>query len=163
MIALRWRQPEAVIVTRWRGPYGSLAQSALAVPSMPLATLIGPPGLPGAAGAQGPIGPAGPAGPQGAPGPQGPAGAGALAGTATITAPGPAGVIEWEETAAAGGVVPASRIFLALAPSADEDENCADMLDVSALSGRAGTDQITITAAFAEAVSGPVKLNWSAA
>lgn len=160
MIALRWRQPEAAIVTRWRGPDGSLARSALAVPPMPLATLIGPPGVPGAAGAQGP---AGPAGPQGPVGPQGPAGAGGLTGSATIIAPGPTGVIEWEETVAATGIVPASRIFLSLAPAADDDENCPEMLALSSLSALAGSDQITVTAAFAEVTSGPVKLNWSAA
>lgn len=80
-----------------------------------------------------------------------------------ITAPGPAGVIEWEETVAAMGVVPASRLFLSLAPAVDDDENCPEMLALSSLCALAGSDQITVTAAFAQSTSGPIKLNWSAA
>jgi hypothetical protein len=47
MMTLIWRKPDPVIVTRWRGPDGSLAVSALAIPPQPIATLIGPPGPPG--------------------------------------------------------------------------------------------------------------------
>jgi hypothetical protein len=50
VIALQWRMPDAPITTRWRGPDGSLAPSALAVPIMPIATLIGPPGVAGPPG-----------------------------------------------------------------------------------------------------------------
>lgn len=160
MIALRWRQPEPSIVTRWRGPDGSLAPSALAVPPLPVATLIGPPGLPGAAGPQGP---AGPAGPQGETGPQGPAGAGGLGGSAVIALPGGVGVFEWQESVAAPGVGPSSSVFLAPSAAGDEDENCPEMLPLAALSGAAATDTILVTAAFAEPTAGPIKINWSAA
>jgi hypothetical protein len=54
MIALVWRQPDPSLVTRWRGPEGSLIPSALSVPLMPIATLIGPPGVAGPPGAVGP-------------------------------------------------------------------------------------------------------------
>jgi hypothetical protein len=55
-LILQWRQPDPPFFTRWRGPDGKLAASALAVPVPPLPTIIGPPGVPG------PVGPPGPAG-----------------------------------------------------------------------------------------------------
>jgi hypothetical protein len=54
VIVLQWRQPAPAIVTRWRGPDGRIASSALIVPVSPIPTLIGPPGAPGP---QGPVGP----------------------------------------------------------------------------------------------------------
>jgi hypothetical protein len=55
MMTLGWRLPEPAIVTRWRGPDGRLAPSALVVPLMPIPTLIGPPGQTGPAGPIGPV------------------------------------------------------------------------------------------------------------
>jgi hypothetical protein len=54
MIVLQWRCPAPVLVTRWRGPDGRIALSALTVPVHPIPTVIGPPGV---AGPQGPVGP----------------------------------------------------------------------------------------------------------
>lgn len=185
-LVLRWRQPDPPIRTRWRGPDGRLARSALAVPEMPVATLIGPPGVVGAAGPEGPqgvpgpigpqgsdgpigtTGPQGPAGPQGSTGPQGPAGpqgppgsGGGLAGAAILTLPG-AGVFEWSESVAAMGVTAEARLFIALAPAADADENSPELLDLATLSGAPATDAFFVTATFTEPASGPVKINWSA-
>jgi hypothetical protein len=50
MITLLWRKADPIIVTAWRGPPGSRAVSALALPTPHIATLIGPPGLPGPPG-----------------------------------------------------------------------------------------------------------------
>jgi hypothetical protein len=189
MIALLWRQPDPPIVTRWRGPDGSLARSALAVPQMPIATLIGPPGpagptgpqgIPGTATGTGPVGPQGPIGPTGltgatgltgpvgvagATGPTGPAGVpgtGGLSGLVTITMPSGAGQSELQQSVTAAGVTSASRIFLSLAAANDTDENDPELLSVSSLSGAPSAGAILITATFAEPTSGPVNLNWSA-
>ncbi len=54
-LVLQWRQMPSIIVTRWRGPDGSLAVSALSVPVPPLPTIIGPSGAAGPPGPQGPI------------------------------------------------------------------------------------------------------------
>lgn len=51
MMLLNWRKPDPPIVTRWRGPDGRLAVSALSLGATTLPTLIGPPGP------QGPPGP----------------------------------------------------------------------------------------------------------
>lgn len=77
---LAWRQADPPMVTRWRGPDGSLAAVAAALSPAAIPTLIGPPGPQGPAGegssggTQGPPGPAGPIGPAGATGPAGAAG-----------------------------------------------------------------------------------------
>ncbi len=111
MIALLWRQPDPPIVTRWRGPDGSLARSALAVPPLPIATLIGPPGPPGPQGLPGTATGTGPAGPQGPVGPAGPTG---LTGATGLT--GPAGVAG--ATGPTGSVGPVGPIGPAGAPGA---------------------------------------------
>lgn len=180
MIALVWRQLDPPIKTQWRGPEGSLAPSALSVPLTPLATLIGPPGVAGpagtagpagvtgapgasgAVGAPGPAGQTGPAGPTGPPGPTGPSGAASLSGSVQISIPSGAGQWEARESVAAAGVVPASRLFLALAPATDADENDPELIDLLSLAGTPTTDSILISASFAAPVSGPLKLNWSA-
>ncbi len=135
----------------------------------------GPPGETGDAGPQGSSGPpgpqgaTGPAGPQGSPGAQGPAGpqgppGTALAGSATIVlSQATGGRFEHVETIPATGVTAASRVYLALAPADDTDENSPELLDLVALSGAAATDAIAITATFREPTSGLVKLYWSAA
>lgn len=78
---------------------------------------------------------------------------------ATVTVPN--GRFEWEETVAAPGVLPGDIILLTLAPTTDDDENSADMLDLAAMSALAGTDQITIAVTFREPMSGPVLINWA--
>ena len=83
-----------------------------------------------------------------------------LKGTSSVTVP--LATFTHVETIAALVVTPAMLIFLALGAHAETDENSAEMLDIAALSGAAGTDQITITLNFAAATSGPVNLNWSA-
>lgn len=55
MIALRWRQPDPVLVLRWRGPDQAMAERAVVTPPFPVATLIGPPGVPGPQGPAGPL------------------------------------------------------------------------------------------------------------
>ncbi len=179
MIVLGWRKPDPPIVARWRGPDGSLAPSALAVPPQPIATLIGPPGLPGPQGPQGepgsatgagPAGPAGSAGPigpqgatglQGASGPQGASGS-SISGVATITVPDGAGRFEHQQSVIATGVTPASRIILTLAPATDMDENTPELLDLASVSGAPESNAISIAAHFSAPVSGPISFNWSA-
>jgi hypothetical protein len=55
MIALRWRQPDPAIITRWRGPDGAMAAGAVVAPPSPVAALIGPPGVAGPTGPEGPL------------------------------------------------------------------------------------------------------------
>lgn len=55
---LQWRRPEPQIVTRWRGPDGSVMAQLFTQAPQALPTLIGPPGVVGPAGPQGPVGPA---------------------------------------------------------------------------------------------------------
>jgi hypothetical protein len=162
---LQWRQAPPAIVTRWRGPDGTLAPSALHVPARPLAAVIGPPGSVGPAGATGnpgPVGPQGTAGPIGPTGATGPAGASPASGTATLTIADPAGRLEHQETVSAPGVTPVSRLFVSLAPTSDADENDPELTDLLALSASPGAGTLTITAAFDTAMSGPIKFNWSA-
>lgn len=83
-----------------------------------------------------------------------------LYGAATVTVP--AGALSHVETFAAIGVAPASLIFLAIGAHSDSDENSPELLDVSTISGTAGTDQITATLTFATPTSGPINLNWRA-
>lgn len=88
-------------------------------------------------------------------------GGGVLAGTATITM-----VLDPfndTEVVAAVGVVPGNRVFLSLGEHADADENDPELLDLSSLSGVAGTNQITVKAVFLTPTAGPVKLNWMVA
>ena len=82
-------------------------------------------------------------------------------GLATVT-PQPA-VWEWTEIVTATGALPANKIIITIGDHADTDENSADFLDILCMSASAGTGQITVTMAFGEPTSGPIKLNWSAA
>jgi hypothetical protein len=93
-----------------------------------------------------------------------PAGGGgsSLGGLVTIALPFSLGSFEHSETVAAVGVTTLSRIILGLAPCADTDENCPEMLDIISYAGTPGTGTITIDAAFSQPTSGPVKFNWSA-
>lgn len=83
---------------------------------------------------------------------------GLFSGVATVSVPN--GRIEWEETVSAVGVAPSDAIMLSLAPTTDADENSPDMLDLSAMSATAGTDQITVNISFREPTAGPVLINW---
>ncbi len=87
-------------------------------------------------------------------------GGGGLGGLTTITIPDNA--LEWTETVTATGVTPASRVMLGLAPANDTDENDPLMLSANRMIAVAGTDQITISMAFATKERGPIKLHWSA-
>jgi hypothetical protein len=83
-------------------------------------------------------------------------------GAATITVSTLGGAFEWSQTVAAVGMTPDRQILLGLAATTDEDENCAEMLDMECFEAIAGTDELTINAAFSRPTSGPVKFNWSA-
>lgn len=89
-----------------------------------------------------------------------PAQVGILGGVATITAANNSR--EVEQTVAATGVTGSMRVLVSLAATTDADENEAETLEVAALMGRAGTDQITFSASFLTPVAGPILLNWSA-
>lgn len=84
-----------------------------------------------------------------------------VAGQAIVTVPN--GQFEWSETLAAVGVLPGNRIILSVGAHTDADENSAEMLDINAMSGAAGTAQITFDMSFREPTAGAVRLNWSAA
>lgn len=85
-------------------------------------------------------------------------GGGATALTVTITVPA-AGQREHTETVAAVGCTPTSKLLVCLAPALDSEENDPITLDVVSLSAVSGTDQATISIAFSEETSGPIKLN----
>lgn len=82
-----------------------------------------------------------------------------LSGEATVTVP-----TGWdcEQTIAAVGVTPSMRVFAALAPTTDADENDPSMLDLLTLWARPGVGQITFGLTFSEITSGPIKLIWTA-
>jgi len=88
--------------------------------------------------------------------------AGGLSGEASISITKQAGAYEWSETVAAVGISPTSRIFLGLGAATDDDENCAELLDMISCEAIPGTDEITINAAFLQPTSGPILFNWSA-
>lgn len=86
-----------------------------------------------------------------------------LTGATIITVPNTfGGAFEWIETVTATGVVGTNKINVTLSPHLDDDENSQEMLDISAIAATAGVGTITITAAFPELTSGPIKLYWSA-
>lgn len=81
-------------------------------------------------------------------------------GVATITVP--RNSLEHTETIAVAGVLASNRIILGLAPCLDSDENCPEMLDIISYVATPADGSVTITAAFSQRTSGPVKFNWSA-
>jgi hypothetical protein len=95
-------------------------------------------------------------------GTQGLPGVAPLSGTASLSLVNPAGKLEHSESVVATGVTPAARLFIALAPTSDEDENDPELTDLAAISASPGTGSIAVTAAFAAPMSGPLKINWSA-
>lgn len=89
-------------------------------------------------------------------------GGGGVKGTATISLPSGAGVIEWTETAACPGALPGDMILCQIAPGTDADENTAETIDLVTLSAVAGADEITFTITLSTPLSGPVLINWKA-
>lgn len=137
---------------------------------------VGPQGLPGADGLQGPVGPQGVPGPIGPVGPTGPQGeigpAGATGATGPVGPSGPSGAsgvatinvqtgFEASQTVPAVGVLPSNHVAITFAAASDDDENSPELLDLMGVFAMAGTDEITINAAFGTVTSGPVKFNWS--
>lgn len=88
------------------------------------------------------------------------AGGAGLAGTATVTLT--TAQFQHSQTVAAVGVTPSKVMVVSLAPALDADDNDPELLDLVAVWGVPGTDQITFGLTFSTPTSGPVKLNWSA-
>ncbi len=84
-----------------------------------------------------------------------------IAGVAIITVPKKS--LEHTQTLTVAGVLATNRIILGLAPCLDSDENCPEMLDIVSYVATPSDGAITITAAFSQPTSGPIKFNWSAA
>ena len=133
---LQWRQPAPPLTLQWRGPDARVLAALAAKDGAALPTLIGPPG---------------------------PAGPGIVSGSITLSLPGGAGVLDWEETVAAAGVIPAHRLFLMPAPVSDAADTPPDMLSLVTVSAVAGTDRMTVTTTFSSPESGAILFNWSAA
>jgi hypothetical protein len=62
----------------------------------------------------------------------------------------------------ASGVTPASRLFLGLAPTNDDDENDPELTDLVGLSASGSSNSLAIAATFSAPMSGRLKINWSA-
>jgi hypothetical protein len=86
---------------------------------------------------------------------------GGSGGTATVTVPNSR--LEHEQTVAAVGVTPSSRVTVSLGAMDDSAENAADMLDVASIGALPGTDTLTILLAFSTPTGGAIAINWSAA
>lgn len=88
-------------------------------------------------------------------------GGGVLKGTAAVT---PVGFgYEAEATVTVTGAAAGMVVMVSVAPHDDADENHESMLAIAALRGTAGTDQVTLFAAFSEPTAGPVKLSYMVA
>lgn len=83
-----------------------------------------------------------------------------VAGALIVTVPTLA--LDHAQTVAAAGVTAGMRVLLSVAPHADADENHETMLDLTAMAGEAGTDQITVRMGFASQTSGAIRLNFMA-
>lgn len=79
--------------------------------------------------------------------------------SATVTVTVPARRMEHTETVPFAGCTALKLLLVSLAAHADTDENDAELLDVSGMSAIPGTDAATITVAFREPTSGPIKFN----
>jgi hypothetical protein len=84
-------------------------------------------------------------------------GSGGLAATVTVTVPN--NRIEHTETVTFTGCTGTKTVVVTLAPTVDTDENTAEMLDIAGVSATPGTDAATLTMAFREPTSGPIKFN----
>jgi hypothetical protein len=89
-------------------------------------------------------------------------GGSSLAGLATITITTQRGAYEHTETVAATGVTALSKVIIGLSPATDDDENCAELLDLVSCVADPATDTLAITATFSQPTSGAIKFNWSA-
>lgn len=84
-------------------------------------------------------------------------GGGGLSTEVTVTVPA-LGRYEHEETVAFVGCTPSSKVFAALAPTLDSDENGAETLTILSLVAAPGVDVVTVYLAFATSTGGPIKL-----
>lgn len=72
------------------------------------------------------------------------------------------GAYERQATVAAPGVTPASAIEIVLAPSADDDENDPELLDLLTIAATPATDTFDAILTFGTLTSGPIKIRWRA-
>ena len=80
-----------------------------------------------------------------------------LSALVTVTVPA-VGTLEHTQTVTFTGCTPSLRVMASIAPHLDSDENGAEGLRINAMSVAAGTDSATVTMAFGEQTSGPIKL-----
>lgn len=83
-----------------------------------------------------------------------------LSGAFTVTLPNGSGVLDWEETIVATGLVATDRVVLWPQPGTSDDENGATMLDLSSAVAVPDTDSLLVTLTFSVPTSGPVKMYW---
>lgn len=80
-----------------------------------------------------------------------------VSGLATVTVP--ASSYYHEESVTLTGCTTSMRIVCSIAPHSDADVNNEEMLSVVSLSAAPGTDTATVSIAFSEPTTGPVKIN----
>ena len=84
-------------------------------------------------------------------------GSSVVSGLATVTVP--TNSYFHQESVTLTGCTASMRIVCSLAPHSDADVNDEEMLSVVALSASPGTDTATVSIAFSEPTTGPVKIN----
>ena len=73
------------------------------------------------------------------------------------------GVYEWSETLVANGMVVSPRVYIALAPEDDTQENGPEMLDIKTLTAACLTaNTVTVYLTFSEPTSGTINLIYGA-
>lgn len=82
-----------------------------------------------------------------------------ISGDATVTLT--SNRYEYEGSFAAVGVTASDRVMVWLRAGTPQDENTADMLELSSISATADTDSITVNIKFTELTKGPILLHWS--
>ena len=85
-------------------------------------------------------------------------GGSALSTTVAVTVPAP-GDTSVTATVTFVGCTPAMKVFVALAPALDSEENDPQFLVVQSISAVAGTGQATVSIAFGEITSGPINVH----
>lgn len=80
-----------------------------------------------------------------------------VSGLATVTVP--INSYFHQESVTLTGCTSSMRIVCSLAPHTDADVNDEELLSVVALSAAPGTDSATVSIAFSEPTTGPVKVN----